>query len=129
VNSEQEKKMPCDYNEYPDSWFTEIRPRILLRADNKCEECGVENAAYGYRDKGGKFHALIKNENNFEFMKRAGYKGITIVLTISHTDHNKEHNGDDNLRALCQKCHLEHDKNEHALNRKYGKRENQMSMF
>lgn len=31
---------------YPQNWFTEIRPHILERADNKCEQCGVENHAW-----------------------------------------------------------------------------------
>lgn len=34
--------MPIDYKEYPDDW-KQIRMNILIRAGNKCEECGVEN--------------------------------------------------------------------------------------
>ena len=41
-----------------------------------------------------------------------------VVLTISHTDHNTENNAHENLLALCQRCHLRHDKNLHALNRR-----------
>ena len=41
--------MPCDYKKYPPTWKTEIRPRILKRADHKCEECAVEN--YDRKDK------------------------------------------------------------------------------
>ena len=40
--------MTCNYKYYPANWHTEIRPRILKRADNKCEICGVENYAVGY---------------------------------------------------------------------------------
>ncbi len=32
--------MPCDYSIYPPNWLSEIRPRILARANNKCEVCG-----------------------------------------------------------------------------------------
>ena len=35
--------MPCNYKNYPPNWFTEIRPRILERAKNCCEQCGVPN--------------------------------------------------------------------------------------
>jgi hypothetical protein len=35
--------MPCDYSRYPANWFTEIRPRILARAGDQCERCGVPN--------------------------------------------------------------------------------------
>lgn len=34
--------MPIDYNNYPPNWG-QIRDRILLRANNKCENCGAEN--------------------------------------------------------------------------------------
>ena len=35
--------MPIDYTKYPPNWKSEIVPRILKRADNKCELCGLEN--------------------------------------------------------------------------------------
>ena len=34
---------------YPKNW-KEIRAKILKRAKNRCEFCGVENHAEGYRD-------------------------------------------------------------------------------
>jgi hypothetical protein len=27
------------------------------------------------------------------------------VLTVAHLDHQPEHCGDDNLKAMCQRCH------------------------
>lgn len=39
-----------------------------------------------------------------------------MVLTIAHLDHIPEHCSDDNLRALCQKCHLTYDAKHHAEN-------------
>lgn len=35
--------MPIDYKKYPPNWRKEIVPRILKRANNKCEKCGLEN--------------------------------------------------------------------------------------
>jgi hypothetical protein len=35
--------MPIDYSKYPKNWKTEIRPKILERAKNRCENCGVKN--------------------------------------------------------------------------------------
>jgi hypothetical protein len=35
--------MPINYRKYPENWLIEIRPRILERAKNKCECCGLEN--------------------------------------------------------------------------------------
>ena len=43
--------MAIAYKKYPSNWKTEIRPRILKRADNKCEICGVENHVFIRRNK------------------------------------------------------------------------------
>ena len=85
--------MPCDYKKYPKNWHTEIRPRILKRANNKCEWCGAEN------------------------YKPHPKTGSKVILTISHFDHDKDNNSDNNLNALCQKCHLGHDLPRHIQNR------------
>jgi hypothetical protein len=29
--------MPINYNKYPENWKSEIIPRIIKRAENKCE--------------------------------------------------------------------------------------------
>jgi len=42
---------------YPTDW-PEIRARILRRARNRCEECGVPNHAVGYRDGEKVWHPL-----------------------------------------------------------------------
>lgn len=90
--------MPINYDEYPPNWLTEIRPRILERAGNKCEECGAENH-------------LPHPET-----------GSMVVLTIAHLDHDKENHevSDDRLKALCQRCHLKYDLWRHVRKRKYG---------
>lgn len=89
--------MPIDYKEYPPNWKTEIRPAVLARANNRCENCGIEN------------YSLTKS-------------GSKVVLTIAHLDHDK-HNHEvrlDRLKALCQRCHLKYDLRRHIENRKYG---------
>lgn len=95
--------MPCDYSKYPKNW-KQIRQRILKRADNKCERCGVDNHAYGYRNSNGEF---IKCEGMaLETAALDDEKIIQIVLTIAHTiDPDPMNCADDNLQALCQKCH------------------------
>ena len=82
--------MPVDWSKYPDNWKTEIRPTILLRAENKCEFCGAENH---------KPHPIT---------------GSRVVLTIAHLDHDTCNNDPKNLKALCQKCHLTYDAQLHA---------------
>ena len=42
---------------------------------------------------------------------------IRIVLTIAHLDHTPENCDPANLKALCQRCHLNHDKHHHRATR------------
>lgn len=125
--------MPVDYKKYPKNWKTEIRPDILKRAKNKCEICGVKNNEYGYRDPLGKFYTV---QETMDMLENTGYDifsdvlsnqnfkdgnpkpPIRIVLTISHTDHDITNNDYSNLKALCQKCHLNHDKDHHKASRR-----------
>ena len=38
------------------------------------------------------------------------------MLTTAHLDHTPENCSDDNLKALCQRCHLAWDRNHHMAN-------------
>jgi hypothetical protein len=40
--------------------------------------------------------------------------GSVVVLTVAHLDHTPETCTDDNLRAMCQRCHLNYDRGHHA---------------
>ncbi len=90
--------MPIDYTRYPPDWRTVIRPSILERAGNACEgsprypRCRAAN---------GQPHPVT---------------GSTVVLTIAHLDHDIGNNADSNLAGLCQRCHLTHDAQQHAIN-------------
>lgn len=53
----------------------------------------------------------------FKHCKETGEKPIRVILTISHTNHLVIDNRPDNLRALCQMCHLNHDR-QHSLHMK-----------
>lgn len=82
--------MPFVRERYPDNW-EEISHRIRVdRAKGQCEFCGAEN------------------------YKAHPETGSRVVLTVAHLDHDTTHNSDDNLRALCQRCHLRHDAKMHA---------------
>ena len=43
--------------------------------------------------------------------------GSKVVLTVAHLDHTPEHCDRVNLRAMCQRCHLNYDKDHHAKTR------------
>jgi len=96
--------MPIDYKEYHPKWSLISRLIRFKRAKNKCEECSVENYSLVIR-----LASVTK-----------------IVLTVAHLDHNKENNRFHNLKALCQKCHLAYDLGRHIMNRKYGRRKDNL---
>ena len=74
---------------YPQDW-PEIRARILERARHCCERCGVPNYSERLNPKTGKL--------------------ARIVLTIAHLhDPDPGNCADDNLQAMCQRCHNQHD--------------------
>jgi hypothetical protein len=93
--------MPIDYKKYHPKW-TLIRRLIIKRSGNRCEGSPkFPNCRAGNHQP----HPVT---------------GSKVVLTIAHMDHNRENNKFDNLKALCQRCHLMHDINSHIYNRKYG---------
>lgn len=75
---------PENRNRYPKDWKF-IRERILLRADNKCEFCGVPDRSNHPKT------------------------GSLVILTIMHLDHVPENCDPENLKAACQKCHNSYD--------------------
>ncbi len=75
---------PADY--HPD-WKSIVR-QINEQAGNRCEWCGVDNG-----DK--------------------ARSGATVVLTTAHACHDKRCIDPGHLFALCQRCHLNHDRDHH----------------
>jgi len=107
--------MPINYKLYHPDWKDIIRPDILRRDNYKCKHCGLKNRLEGYRDGKGFFVECD------EFMKQWAIKNhlriFKIVLTISHLDHDITNNEYTNLAALCQKCHMLQDHEQHRLSR------------
>jgi len=107
--------MPIDYKKYHPLWKNEIRPRILKRANHKCEVCGVENYALGIRWKDGRFQEVGPEYRPGMFY--CGHKVFKIVLTIAHLNHDIKDNRDENLKAMCQYHHLKYDQQKHLETR------------
>lgn len=106
---------PENKHRYPANWKTEIRPRILKRAENRhgwpcCEECGVANYAIGHRSPDGTWHDCMLSEVG-DTVRYGAYetKNVHIVLTIAHLSDEIEDCSDENLRAWCQRCHNRYD--------------------
>lgn len=123
--------MPIDYSRYPPAWKSEIVPRILKRANNCCERCGVANKSELYsttmkiQDSDGRYKQkavwfailgdLIRLKGvEAEECMTYFVKKIKVVLTIAHLDHDETNHEvtDDRLQAMCQYCHLNYDAKE-----------------
>lgn len=113
----------------PKEW-KKIRASILERANHSCEclgECGVTHAVKSCAVPNGRRVRRFMLEGREEWSLHDGCSlclggdpeckgGVIVVLTIGHRDHNPENNDPANLAAWCQRCHLRHDKHEHAKN-------------
>jgi hypothetical protein len=123
-----------DKSRYPKNW-KQIRARILERAGNCCEWCGVRNRSQVTRLTGTRLWCY-QGDEPWDAYKQQWYNergeevetpehlcvsdsideddwnahGTKIVLTIAHLDHVPENNDPENLRALCQLCHISYDK-------------------
>ena len=111
---------------YPPNW-PEISRRIRIgRAKNRCEVCGVKNYSVGYRVN-GEFHYLSAPpyyhpagfsdfiaaiELTWDYKARCDQdiKIIMILLTVAHLDHDPTNCADNNLLAMCQRCHNIYDR-------------------
>lgn len=105
---------------YPSNW-KEIRKQILERAQHRCEFCNLQNHAIGYRYQGEFVYmpgalrdAGAKVGDVIACADGSTIKIIRIVLTIAHMDHTPENCQPENLKALCQRCHLAYDAEHHA---------------
>lgn len=101
--------MPMDRAKYPDNW-EEIRQRILERDGNHCKWCGVANGAIGYRSLDGEFVKVANSADEVgmdaDALALDGFNLIRIVLTVAHwPDPDPMNCADENLQALCQRCH------------------------
>lgn len=85
---------PENKHRYPKDW-SRIADDVRNRAGNRCEgspaypDCRAEN---------GKLHPVT---------------GSRVVLTVAHLDHAPENCAPDNLRAMCQRCHVTYDAEHH----------------
>lgn len=88
--------MPINYKNYSSDFKLRSRFIRFVRAKNRCENCGAWN--YQFLDK-----------HTRELTDPTDANAIRIVLTTSHLDHDITNNSFYNLKALCQKCHINYD--------------------
>ena len=98
---------PENRDRYPPDW-PEISARIRFeRAGGRCEctgQCGVEHSSQD----------LIPGRCTARHGEAHPVTSSRVVLTVAHLDHTPENCDPDNLRAMCQRCHLTYDRKQHA---------------
>lgn len=95
---------PENRSRYPKDWKA-ISERIRFkRARGQCEcsgECGLDHSKE-HRGSGlPRCHAWDAS--------RHPVTDSVVVLTVAHLDHQPENCAEDNLKAMCQRCHNRYD--------------------
>jgi len=113
---------------YPIDWVELSRVIRFERAGGRCEHCGrphgltISHLGDGrwfdpdaeiWRDGQGREIAWIDYRDYSGVIKQT-----RIVLATAHLNHDPTDNRIRNLKALCQRCHLLHDREEHRVRRR-----------
>lgn len=107
------KKQRPEWGSYPKEWKA-ISKAIRERSGGRCEctgECGLHGGS-------------LKPRRCVELhLKKAIWARGRVVLTVAHLNHQKADCRDDNLKAMCNRCHLRIDVVQHLANRRRGQEE------
>lgn len=93
------------------------------RAKGLCERCGRPHGLRLHFHADGRTYAdadwLYPDGTPAPFPNLLEWTAIStrrVWLATAHLDHNPFQTHDRNLAALCQRCHLAHDRGQHVLN-------------
>ena len=111
---------------YPPDW-KEISRRVRFdRAKGLCDVCGRPHAKLIRCLPDGRWFDPLQQTWRDRRGRRARWPDLLalipgrttrVVLAAAHLDHNPSHNRWRNLRSLCQRCHLLHDRPYHLAQR------------
>lgn len=134
--------MPMDKSKYPPNW-NEISRGVKDRAGRKCEQCGAPDRKYILRStRDGSRYVISDPDGSYSYPDSTEKlrvewlpmefddSGLTFVILTTHHKGVPKADGspgdrgdkmdcrDENLAALCQRCHLLADMDLHVANRK-----------
>ena len=119
---------------YPIDWVQLSNMIRFRRAKGRCEACGRphgETVAHLGDGRWWDSEAGLWRSGKGRVVRNlpplaldAALKRTKVVLACAHLDHDPGNNEMSNLKALCQRCHILHDKQEHLRQRRitYSKR-------
>lgn len=110
---------PENRNRYPADW-KEISLRIRAREEQRCKWCKAPNGELIDRSRDGESYMLMcgkvfsATDGEYQGMCKGSEwpscgRLTKVILTVAHLDHTPENCADDNLAALCQRCHNRYD--------------------
>jgi len=105
--------MPVDMSRYPPEWKRIIVPRIAKRAGGRCEctgECGKHEGRCTARNH--KKHPVTGSISTFT----TAHLGVDYPDGRKGDKHDKSDCRDENLKHMCNSCHLNFDRDEHMAN-------------
>lgn len=129
--------------DYPPHWNV-LRAMVRLRADDACEcrgECGSDHAVWGIPEHRCDIpnHARIvrdpldpaiwwkEQDAPTHHLWLSEFKVVKCVLTIAHLCQDSTCGDMTHLRAMCQRCHLKLDAQQHVRNAAQTRRQAQVA--
>lgn len=101
---------PENRDRYPADWPVISECVRFGRAQGRCECRGECGRPRHHLDTDGR----CRNRHGLPAYRT----GSRVVLTTAHLNHTPEDTDPDNLRAMCQGCHVHHDAEHHANTRR-----------
>lgn len=112
---------------YPADW-PEISRRVRFeRASGACQGCGRPHAQAVRCLPDGRWFDPVRNTWRSargrparwpDLIEATQLRNTRVVLAAAHLDHDPANNRRRNLRGLCQRCHLAHDRAHHLAERR-----------
>lgn len=112
---------------YPIDWPLISRRVRFERAGGRCEACGRPHAGRVIQLRDGRWwdeaHSIWRDDAGVpaawpDIVEFAAAMTRQVYLGTAHLDHDPQNSAARNLRALCQRCHLRHDRDEHLRRRR-----------
>lgn len=121
--------MPINKANYPPNW-DQLSLQVRTEAGFCCEWCQAPAGKVIRRYPAGGWElvetaqadptCVVEQTESMTWARLRFYKLTRIIVGVAHLDRDSTNNNRENLAALCQRCHLNHDILQHVKNRKYG---------
>ena len=111
---------------YPENWKAISELVRFKRAKGLCQQCGrLHGRVILCLPDGSWLHPVDLTWRTARNRRRAapdllgmiGRKQTRVVLAAAHLRHDPGRNRRGDLRAFCQRCHLQHDRDQHRVQR------------